>query len=158
MNIDGIKIRSATLNDLPVLLEYEQGIIHAERPYDKKIKEEKVHYYDLKELITQKNSEVLVAHIQEQIVASGYAKIRKSKPYATHDRHTYLGFMYIDEKYRGNRINKLILEKLIDWSSQQGIDNISLDVYAENTSAIKAYESLGFEKSIIEMRMDIQSS
>lgn len=42
-----IYIRKAQLSDLATLLEFEQGIITAERPYDPTLKEEKIHYYDI---------------------------------------------------------------------------------------------------------------
>ena len=39
------KVRKATLDDMPVLLKYEQGIIKAERPMDPTIKDGSIHYY-----------------------------------------------------------------------------------------------------------------
>ena len=39
--------REATLKDLHTLLEFEQGIIAAERPFDGTLKEGEIHYYDL---------------------------------------------------------------------------------------------------------------
>ena len=44
-------IRPATIKDLPVLLEFEQGIITAERPFNCTLKEGEIHFYDLKKLI-----------------------------------------------------------------------------------------------------------
>jgi hypothetical protein len=37
--MSGIKIREATLDDLQTLLEFEQGVIAAERPMDSGLKE-----------------------------------------------------------------------------------------------------------------------
>lgn len=53
-------IRKATLKDLPILLEFEQGIIQAERSFDATLKAEHITYYDLSELITSENLVVLL--------------------------------------------------------------------------------------------------
>jgi hypothetical protein len=45
-----INIREAELEDLNILLEFEQGIITAERPYDP-TKEGKINYYDIRKMI-----------------------------------------------------------------------------------------------------------
>jgi hypothetical protein len=44
-----INIREAELEDLNILLEFEQGII-TERPYDPTL-EEKINYYDIRKMI-----------------------------------------------------------------------------------------------------------
>jgi hypothetical protein len=46
-----INIRQARL-DLNILLEFEQGIITAERPYDPTLQEGKINYYDIEKMIT----------------------------------------------------------------------------------------------------------
>ena len=50
--MENITIRPAQLGDLKVLLRFEQGIIEAERPYDKTIKPDPVSYYDLREMMS----------------------------------------------------------------------------------------------------------
>jgi hypothetical protein len=47
-----INIREAELEDLNILLEFEQGIITAERPYDPtSLQEGKINYYDIRKMI-----------------------------------------------------------------------------------------------------------
>ena len=90
-----------------------------------------------------------------QIIGTGYAKIRASKKSLKHTKHSYLGFMYVAPTHRGLGINKLIMDRLIDWSKKEGIHDFYLDVYAENDSAIKAYEKVGFVKSVVEMKINL---
>jgi hypothetical protein len=45
-----INIREAELEDLNILLEFEQGII-TERPYDPTLQEGKINYYDIRKMI-----------------------------------------------------------------------------------------------------------
>jgi hypothetical protein len=68
------QIRLATEADLPTLLEFEQAIIEAERPYDPTLKPERISYYDLGELILSPQADVLVATNNCEIVGSAYAR------------------------------------------------------------------------------------
>ncbi len=147
-----INYRTATVEDLAALRSFEQGVIRAERPYNSSIRPDPVSYYDIAELIQGEDSVVMVADVDGRIVASGYGLIRDSRPYFDHKVHTYLGFMYVIPDFRGLGINKEIIRCLSDWSKARGIQYLYLDVYAENTNAIKAYEKVGFESSIINMK------
>ena len=153
MTSDQITIRSATLDDLPILLHFEQGIITAERPFDVTIKEDPVSYYDLKQMILDDNSCVIVAEVDSKVVSSGYAISKRARHYLNHEYYAYLGFMYTDPEYRGRGINALIVEELKKWSNLKGFQEIRLTVYSDNLPAIKAYEKMGFKKHIIEMRL-----
>jgi len=153
--VTGITIRSANLNDMGTLLEFEQQIIAAERPFDSELKNDPISYYNLEELILSAKVEVVIAEINNKIVGSGYAQIRKSKPYKKHNHHSYLGFMYVEPTFRGRGINKLILNSLKEWSISQEVFHFSLDVYADNHAAIKAYEKSGFKNNLIEMSVSL---
>lgn len=148
-----IFIRRATPADLPTLLAFEQGIIATERPFDPTLKPDPINYYDLEEMIGQPEVEVAVAEWNGSVIASGFARIENAKPYLAHEKHAYLGFMYVSPEHRGKRVNKLIIEYLKCWALTQNITELRLDVYAQNASAIQAYEKTGFSKHMIEMRM-----
>ena len=151
-----IIIRDARLDDLPVLLEFEQSIISVERPFDKLLKPDPISYYDIKGLIQSTKAHVVVAEINQQLVASGYAQIRDSKPYMKHSRYAYLGFMYVETEQRGKGINQMILKALQRWSKNQNVTELNLNVYADNHAAIRAYQKAGFKSNIIEMSISIE--
>jgi ribosomal protein S18 acetylase RimI-like enzyme len=152
INLD---IREALLEDLHILKIFEQEIIQFERPFASNIKKNPVVYYDLKELILRNDAQVLVAVIDEKIIGSGYALIRKSKPYFDPERYVYLGFMFVSPQYRGRGINGKITERLIEWAKSKNISEIQLDVYAENDSALNAYKKIGFKPDLLKMRLVI---
>lgn len=149
-------LRIANLDDLPILLEFEQHLIKAERPMDPSIKDGDISYYDISEMIKATNSEVFVVELDDEIVASGYAKIIDDHPYLKHTKQGYLGFMFIPEEHRGKGLNKLILNALIDWCKARNVFEIRLDVYDVNKTAIKAYKKSGFKNYLINMRFDIE--
>ena len=156
--MDQVITRSATLNDLDLLLTFEQEIIQAERPFDPTIRRgSDVHYYDLAALISSPDAEVLVAELDARIIASGYARIDTSERYLKHERHSYLGFMYVVPEHRGKGINGMIVDALEAWSRSRGVTEMRLEVYAVNAAAIKAYDKAGYEPLILTMRKGLKN-
>lgn len=149
-------VRKATLKDLPILLEFEQSLIEAERPMDPNIKEDHISYYDIALFIKDDDADVFVVELNNEIVASGYAKIKEDRHYFKHDKIGYLGFMFVPEQHRGNGYNKLIMDALLKWCKSREIYEIRLDVYDNNPSAIKAYEKVGMKKYLINMSLNIK--
>ncbi|MBS1792318.1 MAG: GNAT family N-acetyltransferase [Acidobacteria bacterium] len=152
---NAIKIREARIEDLETLLEFEQGIVAAERPFNPTIKDGEVHYYDLAKLVESSLATVLVTEADGEPVASGYALEREAKDYLRHDRYAYLGFMYVKPAYRGKGVNRLILDALLSWAQTRGLGEVRLEVYRDNAAAIRAYEKAGFEPLLLEMRMEV---
>ena len=154
-NQNMIHIRKATPDDLRILLEFEQGVIAAERPFDSTLKEGKISYYDIGKMISATDVEVVVAVLNEQIIGSGYARIEDAKPYLNHKLYAYLGFMFTHPEHRGKGVNNLIIEALTNWVRSNNIFEMRLDVYNDNPSAIRAYEKVGFKKHLINMRLGL---
>lgn len=154
--MESITVRQATLADLNTLLEFEQGVIKAERPFDVTIKEGPINYYDLKEMIAAPYIEVAVAELNGNVIASGYARIETSKPFLKFEKHAYLGFMYVVPQHRGKGIINKIIDYLKAWAAAKQLTELRLEVYTENKPAMSAYEKIGFSKLLIEMRMPVK--
>jgi len=151
-----ITIQPATLSDIPALLACEQGVITAERPFDVTIVPDPTKYYDLELFINSPDVELLVAKIDDEIVGTGYVRIMTNqKLYLNYTRYAYLGFMYVSPQHRGKGINKMIIDHLKDWARDQGLTELRLQVFNDNEPAIKAYQKVGFEKLMLEMRMSL---
>lgn len=157
MNLDGLVVREARSDDHDSLAALEQKVIDAERPYNVSLKEKDAYYYDIEKLVSDQNSRLVVGEISGDVIATGYVQVRQSKPALDHDSHGYLGFMYVAEEYRGLGLNKVILRDLVSWGRLQGVTDFYLDVYAENSSAVRAYEKFGFRASLMEMKLDTES-
>lgn len=150
-----IHIRKATMKDLPILLEFEQGVIEAERPMDETIKKGKTYYYDLPEMIQNPDFELIVAEINDEVVGSGYATLKKGRECFDYEYFSYLGFMYTKPEHRGKGVNKKVMDYLYGWSKSKGIKEVRLTVYPDNPSAIKAYEKAGMHSCLLTMRIDL---
>ncbi len=153
----GITIRHATTDDLPILLEFEQGMIDAERPMDVTLKREQTYYYDLPSLINNENVELAVVEENGELIGCGYARAVKAREYVQFDEFSYLGFMFTKAEHRGKGVNKKIMDYLYDWSLSRGIYEVRLEVYPENPAAIRAYEKAGMHTSLLTMRVDLRN-
>ena len=152
-----ITIRKATIEDLPVLFEFEQGVLRAERPMDETLKFKNTYYYDIPNLIKDSSVELVMAEINDTIVGCGYARIMKARDCFQFDQFSYLGFMFTKEDYRGRGVNHSIMNYLYNWSLSKGIYEVRLEVYPTNIAAIKSYEKLGMTCSMQTMRIDLRS-
>jgi GNAT superfamily N-acetyltransferase len=151
-----IKIRPATNSDLEKLYQFEQGIIDAERPFDVTLREGSIKYYNLEEMITASHIELVVAEVNSSVVGCGYARLQKPKRDChTFSQYAYLGFMYVVPEQRGKGIIHEIMNALKAWARTQDVSELRLEVYPKNSSAIRAYEKLGFTPAMIEMRVNL---
>ena len=152
-----ISIRKATIEDLPVLFEFEQGVLRAERPMDGTLKLKNTYYYDIPNLIDDSSVELVVAEINGVTAGCGYARIKQARDCFQFDQFSYLGFMFTKEDYRGKGVNKTIMNYLYDWSLSKGIYEVRLEVYPSNNAAIKAYEKVGMQATMHTMRIDLRN-
>ncbi|MDO6444446.1 GNAT family N-acetyltransferase [Colwellia sp. 1_MG-2023] len=150
-----MKVRAATLNDIDTLRVFEQGVIAAERPFDETLADDPIQYYDLEFLIASEDIQLVVVECEQAIIACGYARIKPAKKYAKYSFYSYLGFMFVEEEYRGKRVNQLVIDELTQWSLEQGVTMLHLDVFKDNDAAVSAYTKAGFKQYLVEMRMDI---
>ena len=149
-----IKLREATIWDLPLLLEFEKELIEYERGFTPNLKRNSFNYYDLRAYIENPEISVVVAEQHNIVIASGYALINKNKLYKNPEYYVFLGFMYVIAEKRGEGVNNMIMDYLLNWGKSKGYTEFQLDVYAPNISAIKAYEKAGFTFETLTMRFN----
>ena len=150
-----INIRSARLTDLPTLLAFEQGIVTAERSFDHTLKPDPISYYDVAAMIEDAEAEVAVAECDGALIGSGYAKKQRSRHYVSPDYHAFIGFLYVEPEFRGRGVNKMVLDHLFEWARRNDLPEVHLTVYPDNEPAIRAYEKVGFDPYILEMRLNL---
>jgi len=150
-----ISLRAASAKDLPILLEFEQRLIAAERPHASNLSDAAIVYYDILAMIESDETQLIVAALSDELIACGYLRLGLSKPHIKSARHGYLGFMYVEPAWRGRGVNKLIFDELLRWGTGKRIHDYKLDVYASNKSAIRAYEKMGFVPNLLEMTLDV---
>lgn len=155
MSTSHTTIRKATIEDLPILLQFQQGIVEAERPIDPTLKDGELHYHDIPRIISSPDAELVVALIDGRIVGCGYGQIRTAEAYLRHTHYCYVGMIFVLPAYRGIGVNQTIIDALKDWSRARGIFEMRLEVYDNNTRAKRAYEKIGFLPHMLVMRVDL---
>ena len=93
--MNAISTRTATLKDLETLLDFEQGVIEAERPLDPFLQKGEICYYNIPELISAKHIHLILAICDDEIVGSGYVRIENSQHYHKNLKHGYIGFIFV---------------------------------------------------------------
>jgi len=73
----------------------------------------------------------------ERIIAEGRYVRHQDRPYAD------TAFI-VDEKYQGRGIATFLLELLIKYAQEKGIQGITADVLADNKPMLKVYEKLPY--------------
>ncbi|CAH2213555.1 GNAT family N-acetyltransferase [Tepidibacter aestuarii] len=82
----------------------------------------------------------LVAEVEGEIV--GFTRCQGTK--LSRFRHKAEFGICISKKYWGYGIGKVLLENILIWANNVGIEKISLTVVQTNTKAIKLYKRYGF--------------
>lgn len=65
----------------------------------------------------------------------------------------YIDDLCVDEKARGKGIGRALYNHVVEYARASGCYNVTLNVWADNTSALGFYESLGLHKQKIGMEL-----
>ena len=148
-----VTLRQARESDIPLLKLFQKKLVDSERPFDPTIpREGEIEYYSLKELLESKEVNFLVVEAEKKIVGCGFGEIRKNVEWARSKRIGYIGLMFVEEEFRGNKIGKMLVDRLCEWFKEKKVGDIRLKVLKKNIKAISLYQRAGFEEFIVEMR------
>jgi GNAT superfamily N-acetyltransferase len=138
-----ITYRTATVEDIPILctllhqlfskeVEFTPDITHQTKGLKMIIEDEKI-------------GEIYVACKEGEIV--GMVNLLYTVSTALGERVALLEDMIIDEKHRGEDIGSALLEYVLTVTKEKWIKRVTLLTDADNLSAHRFYESMGFSKS-----------
>lgn len=100
---------------------------------------------DFKHLIEDSNSVYLV------ILADGY--IVGCAGYTFNGYEGYINNVVIDSEYRNRGLAALLLKRVLQYGSEAGVTEYTLEVRVSNEPAIRLYEGLGFKSEGIRKRL-----
>lgn len=154
--MEDILIRRATAEDIPSLdrLLYQVHAVHnAVRPDLFKAGAKKYTDKELEKIISDGNTPVFVAVIGGDI--AGYAFcIHRQLPddgNMTSIKTLYIDDLCVDEKIRGKHIGTELYNYALKYAEACGCYNLTLNVWADNTDAVKFYEKIGMRVQKIGM-------
>lgn len=137
-NISGI-IRMATVEDASSILALVKKVM-SEVDYFPSTSEEFTITVEQEEKYLEKIALFLVAEIDGKIV--GAASLERSKYLKM--KHSAMFGITILKEYSGIGLGSLLVEQVINWSQENDIEKIDLEVFEENRPAIRLYKKFDF--------------
>ena len=157
-----MKIIEATEKDIPALIELNEEALelHIELAPDKykKIDDDEITSW-LIGLQKDKSVKILIAHAEGKPVGYVIANIfdKKENAFTYADKFILVDHIVISNDSQCKGYGKILINEIKKYAKSLNINAVSLFVFAKNTSAVKAYEKLGFEPEGIKMTLKIEN-
>ncbi|MBD3300801.1 MAG: GNAT family N-acetyltransferase [Candidatus Moranbacteria bacterium] len=153
-----IAIVQANIGDINSIINFEHKLGRYELQFNDKVRPDKnIEDYSkkaLKYLIEDEKGFILLAKEKNQPIGFIIAEIFKHEaPWAKEKNKGVIGLMYIEKKYRNQKIGEALLKKALKWFKKNKVKDIRLHVNARNLQARKFYQKIGFIDYNIEMTL-----
>ena len=149
-----IKIRKAINGEGKFADSFLTKLIRDEKKYDPNINENVwiIDYYE--NIINKENHIILFAELDNKIIGYLYGYIIEEKGILI-DKTSKIDALYVEEKYRGNKVGDTLIKKFKDWSKEKEVKTIEIDVWAQNESARRLYSNNNFKEKKITMVTEV---
>ena len=145
-----VNVRTANEKDVPGLVEMYNKL----RKYELSLLPENVRSIQLNYELEKTDRDVLESiHDPRFIILVALSEDNELIGFVTAEygefngyREGEISFLYVEPKFRGHGVGKLLFEKCLDWFNDKGCKSISINVYAYNNLAKRFYSSLGFTR------------
>ena len=151
-----LRIRRAAGKDIPILDELllqVENVHNAIRPDLFAANAKKYDEEQLKRIITDDNRPIFVAETDGTV--SGYAFCiyvdQKDSNDLTPIKTLYVDDLCVNKAFCGKGIGKKLYEYVIEFARNNGFYNVTLNVWADNVSAVSFYQKLGMNVQKIGM-------
>ena len=137
-----IEIRPYQTEDTQAILDIlNYNILHSTSLYDYKTRS----YEQQKALLEDKLNKgfpVIVAELEGQVAGFGmYSEFRLREAYQFTVEHS----VYVNERFQGQGIGKVVLQELIDLARKKNIHTMIAVIDSENQNSVLFHEKFGFE-------------
>lgn len=145
-----LNIRRATENDIPVVdkLLYQVHKVHSDaRPDIFKQGAKKYTDEQLKDIFANELTPVFVAEKDGDVLGYAFCIHKQfiNDNNMTDIKTLYIDDLCVDENARGAHIGTKLYEYVLDFAKNNGYYNVTLNVWADNASAVKFYEKIGLK-------------
>ncbi|GKX67970.1 GNAT family N-acetyltransferase [Inconstantimicrobium mannanitabidum] len=138
-NNKNVIIRNAEIRDAAQAIYIVKQVM-AEAPFFPRASEEFVFTVEQEESYIKNAALFLVVEVEGKIV--GLATLDRSNLVKIH--HTATFGINILKEYCGQGVGSLLMQRVIEWAENNGVEKIDLEVFANNISAIALYKKYGF--------------
>ena len=152
--MDGINFRQARIDDLPLIVRMlaDDFLGQQREQLDDPLPERYVRAFE--EIDSDPNNELIVAEIGGEVVGTMQLTFTPSISQQGGKRCT-VESVRVDEKLRGRGIGKEMMLWAIERAAGKGCVSMQLTTHKDRADAHRFYESLGFLKSHIGMKLKL---
>ena len=146
-----MNIRKASTKDIPRIKELLQQVleIHANIRPDIFIPgTAKYTEKELEDILSDENRPIYVATSREDTCIGYSFCILKNQPFSNNmvpSKSLFIDDLCVDQNTRGQHIGEKLIEHVKEEAKKMGCYEVTLNVWAGNTSAEKFYEKMGFQ-------------
>lgn len=145
-----MQIRFAEAKDIPGILNLlcQVGKVHSDlRPDIFRSGARKYGPSQLLDMLKDPNTPIFVAMESDTMLGYGFCKVKKydKDPIFTDGTELYVDDICVDEAQRGKGIGTVIYREICRYAALRKCDRITLNVWADNTAALRFYEKLGLK-------------
>ncbi|HFI0143160.1 TPA: N-acetyltransferase family protein [Streptococcus suis] len=152
-------IRKARQSDIPVLNELLQDILqvhHQARPDIFRSSGQKFSEEDLNALLDNPAKPVFVYEVDGQVVGHLFCELSTAKSDVLEPVKTlFIDDLCVASTARGQKIGEQLYDFALSYAKEQGCHNLTLDVWADNSGAVRFYERLGMKPQKFRMEQII---
>ena len=143
-----MQIRFAKNADIPAMIRLlkQVGRVHYEgRPDIFRADAQKYDESALTALLQDKNRPILVAEVENSVVGYAFCVLQNTvgDPVLQDKLTVYIDDLCVEETCRGAGVGKVLYQAVLAYAKELGAYNVTLNVWAENKSALKFYEKMG---------------
>lgn len=154
--MSGLVIRRAVKEDIPSLerLLYQVARVHSDvRPDLFKAGERKYTEDELKGILADNSTPVFAAERNGEVLGYAFCVHKQfvDSNIMTNVKTLYIDDLCVDENARGGHIGTKLYEYVLNYAKENGCYNVTLNVWADNVSAVKFYEKIGMRVQKIGM-------
>ena len=88
----------------------------------------------------------------------GLIAIRPDREHFSGQPQAYIELLAVTEAAEGTGVGRALMAHADRWASERGLDQITLDVFATNTSAIAFYQRAGYQPDSIRMGRSLRGN
>lgn len=149
-----VKIRHANEEDLQQIVRLSEKLGRDESAMDSMVSPLPSEFQNpdwILKNIKGENTVVFVAEADGRLV--GYSLGWVSQPWSYRAKRGYICDCFVEKSYRRRGIGKALVNAMLGWFKNKGVECVEADVYSRNTPSLTLFKALGFEEVSKRLRL-----
>lgn len=156
--LEKVRVRHAGVEDLQQIVKLSKKLGKDESTMDSMISSLPSEFQKptwILKNIKGENTVVFVAEVNGKIV--GYSLGWVSQPWAYKGKRGYICDCFVEKTYRRRGIGRALIEAMLNWFVDKGVECVEADVYSSNTPSLMLFKGLGFEEVFKRLRFTVDN-